>query len=159
LIFLKSSERALQEHEKMKMTAFAVGGVAAIIVLIGVAFLVSAGSGDDPLGTGSDSGFVKKVQKALGDVTREQAKDGSCGEIDPAQTQTQEQIQAQDGSCGETDPAQTQTQEQTQAQDGSCDQTEADQSQDQTQDRSGEMQQDRDQTCDGSGSQNRNYGN
>jgi uncharacterized low-complexity protein len=122
---------------KMKMTAFAVGGLAAIILLTGVAILVSAGSSDDPLGTGSESGFMKKVQKTFGDLTREQSRDGSCGETDPVQTQEQNREQTRNGTCGETEPVQTrekaQTQTQTQAQNGTCNETEPVQSQTQTQ--------------------------
>ena len=86
--------------------------------------------------------------------TREQAKDGSCegepsGEPVQTQEQTREREQLQDGSC-DGEGSGDQTQEREQLKDGSCTDDEADDSVDTastcdgSQERSGDLQQDRD---------------
>ena len=158
----------------MNTKIMAFGGIAALVLLVGVGLFAAAGSvsedspvGDgifgDMFGKGSDNGKGDMERAMDGDCenedpvmeqAREQAVDGSCegepsGEPVQTQEQTREREQLQDGSC-DGEGSGDQTQEREQLKDGSCTDDEADDSVDTastcdgSQERSGDLQQDRD---------------
>jgi hypothetical protein len=141
----KKPQEALQEKKKMKMTALAVGGIAALILMTGVAILVSAGSVPDSPIMGSKTDFADKVQKAIGgpirERTRDQTRNGSCGVTDPEQVRERTRDQTPNGSCGGTDPEQVRERTRDQTLNGSCGGTDPEQVREQTRD------QIRDESC------------
>ena len=84
----------------MNTKVMAFGGLAALVLLVGVALFAAAGGagGDGPIGDELvDKMFRTGSEKGQGEMERDM--DGECDPDGPLKEQTQEQ--KQDGSCGE----------------------------------------------------------